>query len=61
VPYAPAFVRALRARAHGEQLDDPRLNKIGRGKAREMLKEAGQLTGGTGKMLRAKAAKRARQ
>jgi hypothetical protein len=40
MPYSKKFEHVLQARAHGAQLDDPKLNRIGTDKARSMLDEA---------------------
>jgi hypothetical protein len=55
MPYAPGFERALRARAHGAQLDDPHLNKISPGKAKAMLDESSRAKA-QGKFFRRRAA-----
>lgn len=40
MPYSEKFEHVLQARAHGAKLDDPKLNRIGAGKAKAMLSEA---------------------
>lgn len=40
MPYSERFENALRARAHGARLSNPKLNKIGQAKAQSMIAEA---------------------